>query len=132
VYDLWDAPRSAFTLREPVPEKLETFSVPLGIRYFHPSGVFAGFTTTYVNQHVRRTPGNFFGFAEGRDDFFLLDAAVGYRLPNRLGIVSLQVSNLLDEEFSYQDDSFREFQDRPSIGPYIPDRQILGRITLNW
>ena len=62
----------------------------------------------------------------------LLDAAVGYRFPKRLGIVSLAVSNLLDEDFQYQDDSFREIQDAPSIGPYIPDRQILARVTLSW
>ena len=132
VYDLFEADRSEFTVREPIPEKVETFSVPLGARYFHPSGFFAGVTATYVHQEVNRNPDNFFGLAEGEDDFFLLDAAIGYRLPKRLGIASLQVSNLLDKGFQYQDDSFREFQDRPSIGPYIPERQILGRITLNW
>ena len=48
---------------------------------------------------------------------------MGYRFPKRLGIASLGVSNLLDEHFQYQDDSFREFGDRPSIGPYLPDRR---------
>ena len=100
------------------------------MRYFHPSGAFASFGTTYVNQDVKRSEGSF--FADGSDDFFVLDAAVGYRFPNRLGIASLGVSNLLDENFQYQDDSFREFGDRPSIGPYIPDRQILARVTLNF
>ena len=61
-----------------------------------------------------------------------VDATIGYRFPRRLGIASLSVSNLFDTSFRYQDDSFREFGDRPSIGPYIPDRQIVGRITLNW
>ena len=69
---------------------------------------------------------------EGKDDFFIVDAAIGWRIPNRLGIVSLEVRNLFDEEFKYQDDSFREFRDEPSIGPYIPDRTILGRLTLSF
>ena len=68
----------------------------------------------------------------GDESFFVLDASAGYRLPNRLGIASVEASNLLDEEFRYQDDSFREFQDRPSIGPYLPDLQVIGRITLNF
>ena len=46
--------------------------------------------------------------------------------------MSLEVNNLLDEEFEYQDDSFREFKDEPSTGPYTPDLQIVGRVTLNW
>jgi hypothetical protein len=40
--------------------------------------------------------------------------------------------NLNDEEFDYQDDSFREFQDQPSTGPYIPSRTVMARITLNF
>ena len=112
------------------PEKVETYSVPFGVRYFHPSGFFAGIGATYVNQQVNRS--DTFGPPEGSGDFFVVDAAVGYRLPKRFGIVSLSVNNLFDNKFKYQDDSFREFQGQPSIGPYIPDRQILARVTLNW
>jgi tetratricopeptide (TPR) repeat protein len=132
VYDRFKAERSFRTIEDFFPEKLETISVPLGIRYFHPSGLFGGFSATYVHQEVDRSPGAELGLAEGSDDFVVLDAAVGYRLPNRAGLISLEVSNLLDEDFRYQDDSFRESQDAPSIGPYIPSRRILGRITLNW
>jgi outer membrane receptor protein involved in Fe transport len=132
VYDKFKAERSPITVEGRIPEKVDTFSVPLGIRYFHPSGFFASFSTTYVNQDVQRSPGAVLGLAQGSNDFFVLDASIGYRLPKRLGVVSLQVSNILDESFNYQDDSYREFQDQPSTGPYIPERLILGRITLNW
>ena len=66
------------------------------------------------------------------EDFFVVDTSVGYRLPKRFGIVSLSVSNLFDQKFKYLDDSFREFRDTPTVGPYIPERLILGRITLNF
>ena len=69
---------------------------------------------------------------EGSDSFITVDAAIGYRLPNRRGIFSLQVTNLFDEEFKYQDDNFREFRDEPSSGPYIPDRAILARVSLQF
>ncbi len=117
-----------------VPLKVETFSVPIMVRYFHPSGFFAGLGGTYVNQDVTRTfaAKTNLGLADGSDDFFVVDAAIGFRFPDRRGIASLTVSNLLDEEFFYQDDSFREFRDEPSIGPYLPAMQIVGRITLNF
>jgi hypothetical protein len=53
-------------------------------------------------------------------------------LPKRFGIISLGVTNLLDQNFKYQDDSYREFQDQPSIGPYFPERLFFARLTLNF
>ena len=66
---------------------------------------------TYVDQKVRRSATA--TQADGSDDFFLVDATVGYRLPKRAGVISLQVKNLFDDEFNYQDDSYREFRDEP-------------------
>ena len=62
----------------------------------------------------------------------MFDAQIGYRLPKRFGIVTLQANNIFDKSFKYQDDSFRESQDSPSTGPFIPERQILLYLTLNW
>jgi tetratricopeptide (TPR) repeat protein len=133
VYDRFTAGKgSLLTDLFGFPEKLVTYSVPFGVRYFHPSGFFAGAGATYVNQEVNR-----FGVPEGSDDFFVVDAAIGYRLPRRFGIVSLSVSNLFDQHFHYQDDSFRTVPARETeppqaaVGPYIPERTIMGRITIN-
>ena len=131
-YDRFKAERSLLTVQDDVPEQVETWSVPLSVRYFHPSGFFAGLRGTFVDQQVAATPGNLLDRAEGSDSFFVVDATTGYRLPNRLGVASIAVHNLLDTGFHYQDDSYREFSDSPSIGPYIPDLQIVGRVTLNW
>jgi len=130
VYDLFEAEPGPGTDDFGFPLSVETFSVPLAARYFHPNGFFAGVGVTFVDQDVDRTAVS--GGAEGSDSFFVIDAAIGWRFPNRRGIASLEVMNLLDEEFEYQDDSFREFRDEPSIGPYIPDRQIMGRVTFNF
>lgn len=113
-----------------IPEKVETTSLPLGVRYFHPSGWFAGGGVALVHQEVRRSPTS--EFDDGSDSFAVVDASLGYRFRNRAGAVSLQVSNLLDQGFHYQDDSFREFRDEPSVGPYIPERQIRLRLTLSF
>ena len=71
-------------------------------------------------------------FEDGRTKFITVDAGIGYRLPNRRGIVSLQVSNLFDTNFKYQDDGYREFRDNPTAGPYIPERLIALRGSLNF
>jgi tetratricopeptide (TPR) repeat protein len=39
----------------------------------------------------------------GEDQFWVFDAGVSYRLPNRRGSVELGIKNLLDEEFRFQD-----------------------------
>lgn len=129
-YDRFESEEGIGTDGFGFPLRVETFSVPLAARYFHPDGFFAGIGVTFVDQDVDRTEAS--GGAEGSDSFVLLDAAVGWRFPNRRGIISLEATNLLDEKFDYQDDSFREFRDEPSVGPYFPDRQIMGRITFNF
>ena len=112
------------------PLKVKTLSVPVTVRYFDPSGFFAGVRGTYVNQEVKRVSGSI--FAGGQSDFFVVDADVGYRFPHQRGSVSLAVRNLFDQDFKYQDDGFREFGDDPSTGPYFPDLTILGRLTINF
>jgi hypothetical protein len=48
-----------------------------------------------------------------------------------MGIANLMINNLFDERFRYQDDSFREFRDEPTTGPYTPGRKMLGRVTID-
>lgn len=130
-YDKFDRESEDFLARivSQDPIKVETFSVPVNLSYFHPSGFFAAVGATFVDQEVDRLS----AFDnQGHDSFFVVDVGVGYRFPNRHGIASLQVQNLLDEGMEYQDDSYREFQEEPSVGPYFPDRTILGRVTLNF
>ena len=130
VYDKYKSETGIATEFDNLPEEVRTVSVPLSLRYFRPSGFFAGVAGTYVDQKVERS--EFSTQGQGSDSFFLVDAAIGYRLPKRFGILSLEVKNLFDKEFNYQDDSYREFRDEPATGPYFPDRTILGQISINF
>lgn len=129
-YDRYESEDGIATEFDNLPEKVETVRLPLGARYFDPSGFFAGIGLSYVHQEVQRSPTSTAG--EGTDDFVLVDGSLGYRFPGRRGFASLEVRNLFDNGFQYQDDSYREFRDEPSIGPYIPERQIRVRVTLNF
>ena len=62
---------------------------------------FAGLTLTWIDQDMRQ------GEQQDSSASPVLDSFVGYRLPQRRGMLTLEARNILDEEFSYQDDSFR-------------------------
>ncbi len=112
--------------REPMGAKdVETNYFPLGINFFHPSGFYGGLKGTYVNQKgsfERRFP---VGIFDGEDKFWLVDAAVGYRLPKRFGLLSIGVTNLFDKEFQYYDTD----PENPRIQPA---RSVFAKITISF
>lgn len=136
--DTFDAKEEPFANFMDITPDLDTISVPLTIRYFHPAGFFARLGTSYVRQEIA---GPFLD--NDSDSFVLVDVGLGYRLPKRLGIMSLGVRNLLDEEFRFQDDSFRSrvlAADQNNLIPgdfrgnfgFVPDRVIFTAITLSF
>jgi tetratricopeptide (TPR) repeat protein len=78
-----------------------THRVALGTHYFHESGVMARLKAVHISQDgsflVRGVP------TSGTDGFWVFDAGLGYRLPNRLGRLMLEFRNLFDASFRYQD-----------------------------
>jgi len=116
--------------RTSLPIQLETTTLPINIRYFDPSGFFAGVGTTYVDQQVSYDAQANPSMASGSDRFFLLDATVGYRLPKRWGIVALEARNLTNQHFQFQDFWFQTV-DNPDPR-FIPERTWLARIILNF
>ena len=114
----------------PDPAKLDTLSIPLGVRYFHPNGVYGGMIATYVRQEV-----GFIGsstFQTMKEDFSIVDLVMGYRLPRRIGTLSLEVKNLFKRHFLYQDYSFMT-ADQFNFNPrYIPDRLIFLKAALKF
>jgi outer membrane receptor protein involved in Fe transport len=108
----------AFSFKE-----LATHRIPLGVKFFHPSGLGILLKTTYLNQtgdFIRRGGP---AFESGRSDFWVLDAGISYRLPKRYGIFTIGATNLFDKKFKYQETDIRN----PTIQP---DRVIFGKITV--
>jgi tetratricopeptide (TPR) repeat protein len=111
------------------PLEVDTVTVPLSARFFHPSGFFAGVKGSFVWQQVDLSPTSTFN--NDRDNFFLVDAHIGYRLPKRFGIVSLEARNLFDTSFHYQD--LNAQTPRESVmSPFLPTRMVFGRLTLSF
>lgn len=108
--------------------RLRTMTVPLQVRYFAENGLFAKAGVNFVSQQVEERLEPFFD--QTRENFVTVDLGIGYRLPQRRGSVSLEVRNLFDEDFLYQDlDSITNTTTRPR---FIPARTILGRLSLSF
>ena len=106
--------------------------IPLGVNFFHPSGIIAGAKGTYVHEDV--DPVNVFFDPETgllitssstSESFWIFDALLGYRLPKRYGIVSLEARNLFNNGIRFLDTD-------PGNPVFNPCRIIIGRITLNF
>ncbi len=109
--------------------QLETMTLPLSVQYFNRSGFFANLRGSYVNQDLENKLKDTF-MNNQHDDFFVLDSAIGYRLPKRLGILSFEVRNLLDRKFNFQDLNFQTSEARNPR--FIPERLLLFQATLNF
>jgi tetratricopeptide (TPR) repeat protein len=105
-----------------LPTKVDTHRLPLGVSFFHPRGISASLTATYVDQS-----GDFVRLdstkESGSDNFWTVDAAVTYRLPKRYGFVAVGGTNLFDEQFSYYDTDVRN----PTIQP---TRRLYAKVVV--
>jgi Flp pilus assembly protein TadD len=102
--------------------KIQLLRAPVELRYFDPNGLFGLVRTTVV-----REQGQFFDVTSGevspgKGTFASVDIGIGWRYPGRPLIATLEVQNLLDSHFHYEDiDPFN-----PRI---FPRRTLLARIT---
>lgn len=104
---------------------VRTDQLPFEVRYFWRSGFTAGGTLTRVHQSgtFQTEPVLAAPVSPGDDRFWLMDAFIGYRLPNRRGLLSLNADNLLDESFQFQDIN-------PTNPSLFPERLVSLRFTL--
>lgn len=111
------------------PSRIETLKASLGLNYFNPNGVFSWLTGTLVRQEL----GSYPNLGQATDSkFSLLDAAIGYRLPNRRGIISLEGRNLLDQKFEFWSHHFQYNEQLAYVPRFIPDRAFFVKLTLNY
>jgi hypothetical protein len=102
----------------------DTHRIPLGVNLFHPSGLSSHLAATYFNQ-----TGEFGGFfatdpiRRGSTDFWTVDAAINYRLPERYGFITVGATNLLDRRFRFFDSDLRNASIQPK-------RTAFFRVTL--
>jgi tetratricopeptide (TPR) repeat protein len=82
--------------------------------FWHPSGLRAGINSVLVKQDLTNRGDNCFG---------LLNASLGYEFPGKRGLVTLDVTNLLNRHFFYQ----TEFV---ASEPFLPARRLMFKLAL--
>ena len=81
---------------------------------------------TYVDQAGEFDPNPLsYQSVNGGDNFWVVDASLRYRLPRRYGMLGLEVRNLFDEAFQFQTLD-------PSSPEYVPQRWVLGKLTISF
>lgn len=108
------------TIPTDAPTYLRTARVPVRLRAFVPGGLSAEVAATWVEQRVRRLADS--PVPAGSDNFVVADVSVRYRLPDRRGAVGLEVRNLFNRRFSYQDDDFRNTE--AQLAQFLPVRRL--------
>ena len=59
------------------------------------------------------------------DSFWVADLAIGYRFPKRFGLATVEVRNLFDQDFHFQDTD-------PSNSALVRERAMFARLTLSF
>ncbi|MEO6624038.1 MAG: FecR domain-containing protein [Burkholderiaceae bacterium] len=99
---------------------LDSQRLQLGVRYFQSAGLSASVTTTYWRQKGEFGDNNM--FQPGSENFWTTDAAISYRLPQRMGFLSVGATNLFNKQFRYLDTD--------AASPTIqPRRMVFARVT---
>jgi tetratricopeptide (TPR) repeat protein len=102
--------------------RVETHRVPLSLNWRPFHNWSARVIPSYVHQS-----GEFLDAAQtplrGKESFWITELSISYQLPRRHGMVSLEVKNLFDENFRFQETNF--------VSPTMSrGRLILGRFAL--
>jgi len=127
-FDATDRSYTARRTQSNSPQNVETHQVPISLNLFHPVGLFARISGTYVNQHVASVSSSAINPLDYRsEDFWTFDTAIGYRMPRRLGTIIFEVRNLFDNKFNYQSNFDAS---GPQISPFIPERQLFVKLSL--
>lgn len=104
---------------------IETNRFGLRGSYFHASGMFATLGATYAHQRGRfQAAAPPYDFFSDSDDGTVVDAAIGYRLPRRFGVIRLEARNVFDRQFRFQDVD-------PANSRIAPERLLLLRLTVS-
>lgn len=106
-------------------DRLQLNELPISVRFLSPDGVWAGVTVTGVDQSGRFVgPGGV--LAPGSDSYWLVDAFVAFRLPQRGGTISLEGTNLFDESFRFQELS------QEAAPRYVPEARYFLRASFSF
>lgn len=106
--------------RLPGPEGIrdvDTYRLPLTLSLFAHDGMTVRFTTSYVDQKGAFQADSTLPVFQLSDDALITDVLIQYRLPRRIGLLSLGVRNLTDEDL--------DLMDTDPLNPRVATRRLI-------
>ena len=107
------------------PTRAKTTLGSVSVHHSFDGSAFAKFVVTSVRHKLTRLPDA--TAPSGSDRFTLFDASLGVRLPQRRGVVRLEIKNAFNEKFHYYDVNF--FSPEPRNPRFVPARVIMLSIA---
>ncbi len=104
---------------------LKTHQLPIGINLFSNTGISASLTATRIDQQGRFYYRESNNYENHSDAFWLVDAAISYRLKKRIGRVIIGAKNLLDKHFRYHNIDY-------ATNRISPERVVFTRLALSF
>jgi opacity protein-like surface antigen len=126
----FDEFRRDYTINNEIPNNprsVATHQVPLSLNMYHSSGLFSKVSGTFVNQTVEYVNDQN-GLDKESDRFWIFDAAIGFRLPKRIGSMSLEVRNLFNNKNFHYNSVFDA--SGPRLSAFVPEREIFFKLNL--
>lgn len=108
--------------------ELSTQYIPVTLSYYDPMGWYARLKATHYRQEI-----DDYYSGKGKENAEFVDLTLGYRLPNRKGLVELWLQNLLDQNYRYQDNASRSAGLENTVLnplPFPPSFTVSARFTL--
>ncbi len=99
--------------------QLDTLIVPISVKFFHPSGFFVGLTGTYLTQDL--TLPSTATFKQDNEKVLLLNVSMGYRFPKRRGVLTAEIQNITDQNYSFQNPN--------TLNPTVGNQRFAAELT---
>lgn len=104
--------------------KLKTYRLPVNITYHDALGFSGNLIASYVDHEYIDSLNDV-----NKDDFWIVDASLSYRLPKRSGMLSIGANNLFNRSFNFYD---LQYTSEPQVPIYQMERTVFVRYTLTF
>ena len=105
---------------------LKNQAVPVKLTYNSPVGYFGSLGAQYIKQNLRENSNGF------DDEFATWNFSLGYLLPHRSGRLVLEVDNIFDKKFGYEDNGYKVADLLDLYIPFVPERTARLSLQLNF
>ncbi|MFT5083599.1 MAG: putative Zn-dependent protease [Lentisphaeria bacterium] len=119
-------PRGDF--RTSIPRNIKTETLPINLSYTVTKDISIRLGANFVKQEVLADSFVSPDPINNNEEFWTLDLSLDYKLPYRIGLITIEGNNLLGTDFSFRDYNFFTTDPRPQ--KYLPEASFLVKLNI--